>query len=1178
MATFSQDVASEQLPEPQTNKFDLSTVLRGLKAVAAYATAPPCEPSLRRPALIQIQKCARGEESMATKRQAWLMEIEGQGSASSEAERSTIGRHLRSRDVETTVAVNPGDLVFLWSNDSGGRIVGWGTIGTARARQAAVSDPSRVPLRVQEKVKLLPPGNVDEPFRRHTVARLANEELVKLSVGEARYLSELFPAAQAPELVVTADNQLPRGWLERLHKDTRIESLSSSAMEIIRRAVFIAPKKERRLSSTRILLACLDFAKDLERNPSISIQRDSFALNLVGQALATQPDLASEVALFRQGYLDSDAEVERIGRSVELTANGRHLLMEAHAISLQKLGQKRAVSGDAILAAALTMALGQAHKRIIEANFPIDRFRSIIMEGMVDELPARAFGWQRVFSTEVGRVPKWRQSTTSYRVAAAGHGNDDPWQYGLEDTLGVNEEARAFARLAISKSLTPPLAVGIFGDWGSGKSFFLKLVSEHINSISQGTAIESDKRSYHERVVQIRFNAWHYVDTNLWASLVDHIFVELDSWVRSRSKPSEADEFFDNLSTARELTLEAAQTLMERRREQRLAAESLASFESALAIARKDSQHKPATVISAAIRTFKAALNPTDKKTLGEASKRLGISELEDGAAELSDAISAARESAVDVNSQVLRTLRDVGSIPVILLMVTSLFTVAVVLSFLRYALATYGGWTFVTDIPTWTIAASGLLTSIAMALRSANSRVRWAAGQLANFKDRFDAAVEAAAAPARRQVEAAEAKVAELSAKVGDARTQLASSSEKLSAAAQEFASSTGKRRLLKFVRDRVTSGDYSKHLGLVATIRRDFDELSARLHQGDEVELRTAASDEAFRARIDALKTLAEGDLSDAELKRLDLSARSQADTDAECFDRIVLFIDDLDRCTPEKVVDVLQAVHLLLTFKLFVVFVAVDVRWVRQALEAHYSAMLPSSSRQDIRESAATADDYLEKIFQIPYWVRPMGPEDSARFLADRYARGAITLSPTPRLDVTSDDSAGEQLVPTNRASSQSHSDKASSSTSDVKASTTLLEQEENEDEDTLERVGPPTGTLTLSEAEQAFMQTLSPYVGDSPRRALRFLNVYRLIKASMNHEGLARLEENQSFRILMAQVAIVTGIPGMTVPWLEALDSTEANDSLPSMLLSQLAESKPAARRLCQAMALLEFRST
>ena len=53
----------------------------------------------------------------------------------------------------------------------------------------------------------------------------------------------------------------------------------------------------------------------------------------------------------------------------------------------------------------------------------------------------------------------------------------------------------------------------------------------------------------------------------------------------------------------------------------------------------------------------------------------------------------------------------------------------------------------------------------------------------------------------------------------------------------------------------------------------------------------------------------------------------------------ERIVLYIDDLDRCPPRRVVEVLEAVHLMLALELFVVVVAVDARWLIRSLEYHY-----------------------------------------------------------------------------------------------------------------------------------------------------------------------------------------------------------------------------------------------
>jgi hypothetical protein len=101
----------------------------------------------------------------------------------------------------------------------------------------------------------------------------------------------------------------------------------------------------------------------------------------------------------------------------------------------------------------------------------------------------------------------------------------------------------------------------------------------------------------------------------------------------------------------------------------------------------------------------------------------------------------------------------------------------------------------------------------------------------------------------------------------------------------------------------------------------------------------------------------------------------------------ERIVLYIDDLDRCPPARVVEVLAAVHLMLALPLFVVVVAVDPRWLLTSLEHHYRELFTSrdstpgwADTQDI----ATPLDYLDKIFQIPFAVPPTTREKAARLI--------------------------------------------------------------------------------------------------------------------------------------------------------------------------------------------------
>lgn len=90
----------------------------------------------------------------------------------------------------------------------------------------------------------------------------------------------------------------------------------------------------------------------------------------------------------------------------------------------------------------------------------------------------------------------------------------------------------------------------------------------------------------------------------------------------------------------------------------------------------------------------------------------------------------------------------------------------------------------------------------------------------------------------------------------------------------------------------------------------------------------------------------------------------------------ERVVLYIDDLDRCPPDVVVKVLEAIHLLLALPVFVVMVAVDPRWLHQAIRLHYAAMLP--------HDVLTPAHYLEKIFQIPFQLPGMDETGFVRLI--------------------------------------------------------------------------------------------------------------------------------------------------------------------------------------------------
>ncbi len=74
----------------------------------------------------------------------------------------------------------------------------------------------------------------------------------------------------------------------------------------------------------------------------------------------------------------------------------------------------------------------------------------------------------------------------------------------LTDLLSVDDDARAFASLISSKTLVPPLSIGVFADWGSGKSFFMRKIQHWVRTIAdQSKQAGASNTAFCENVVQI---------------------------------------------------------------------------------------------------------------------------------------------------------------------------------------------------------------------------------------------------------------------------------------------------------------------------------------------------------------------------------------------------------------------------------------------------------------------------------------------------------------------------------------------------------------------------------------------------------------------------------------------------------------------------------------------------
>jgi hypothetical protein len=729
-----------------------------------------------------------------------------------------------------------------------------------------------------------------------------------------------------------------------------------------------------------------------------------------------------------------------------------------------------------------------------------------------------------------------------------------------EDRLDILDDVHTLAAVLAASATTPPLSVGLFGDWGSGKSFFMRQLRLRIDKLanqSRRAALAQSPTFFCSEVVQIEFNAWHYIDANLWASLVTRIFEGLSQHLAEQKEASEAYRaLLGELETARVLLKQA-----EGRRQ---------AAETALAQAKQT---------KADLRTERQG--DGDGRTLQDFVEQ--NPELGEAADQLVETLGIDRQ---DLQLTELRRVTE------------DLRHVAGRLRRGWNALdRTEGFWS---KPRLGAILAAAAVVAV-LGLRwlvSTNADVK---GLVALVGSTFAALASVAASIGRTARQALTAAAQVVDKEDQDHNRQLAAAQQQVDQAQQEMDAAQGEVErvqqldagtVYRFIEDRYTSSDYRQYLGIVALIQRDFQNLSDRLKPSD--------------------------------------GATSKGGSGLPQIDRIVLYIDDLDRCPSDRVVQVLQAVHLLLAFPLFVVVVGVDSRWLLRSLRKEYAAMLMVTDKESGHSEdeqpywASTPQNYLEKIFQIPYWIRPMekqgyvklirslfasdaraqviapsvensaidgAPEDRAR-AGDRAALGGpplpTVIPPTVVGSPLADEAAAAEEAPAARPSpsttksststgpSISHPASGPSEGPPPGPATTGATREvdqatesgakggDNQGESgavgaaAAERKGSRTGAvvgrldgpaekqthaaspqdpdidltparLIIGPDEQAFIETLAPLI-PTPRVAKRLVNTYRLLRVSVpDHDAFEGRGETGQYQAALLLLAIMTGFP-------------------------------------------------
>lgn len=83
-----------------------------------------------------------------------------------------------------------------------------------------------------------------------------------------------------------------------------------------------------------------------------------------------------------------------------------------------------------------------------------------------------------------------------------------------------------------------------------------------------------------------------------------------------------------------------------------------------------------------------------------------------------------------------------------------------------------------------------------------------------------------------------------------------------------------------------------------------------------------------------------------------------------------KLVVIIDDLDRCTPERLIENLEAIKLFLNVEKTAFIIGADPRIVRHAIEFRYKTDKIENSDDPNSRNNRIVSDYLEKLIQVPY----------------------------------------------------------------------------------------------------------------------------------------------------------------------------------------------------------------
>jgi predicted KAP-like P-loop ATPase len=94
---------------------------------------------------------------------------------------------------------------------------------------------------------------------------------------------------------------------------------------------------------------------------------------------------------------------------------------------------------------------------------------------------------------------------------------------------------------------------------------------------------------------------------------------------------------------------------------------------------------------------------------------------------------------------------------------------------------------------------------------------------------------------------------------------------------------------------------------------------------------------------------------------------------------YDSVVIFVDDLDRCMPERVIDTLEAIKLFLSVSNTAFVIGADERIIKHSISMHLQLHTFNNNSEYLQNTQQIVTDYIEKLIQIPYRIPKLSPSE-------------------------------------------------------------------------------------------------------------------------------------------------------------------------------------------------------